>query len=382
MRLALILVAGFILAAAIAQNYTVTVTLAGTGTGTVQSVGSNAISCPGTCSLQGPDGTGPTLVAMAAAGSVFSGWQVTGTEFPCSTSPTCSIEIYRSNVAVTATFNATGPNRNLSVTVAGSGSVSSSPVGINSCANSCTAQFPQNSSVTLTAIPAAGFSFQGWSGACTGAGVCALTMDTNKSITAIFVTSVTLTVIVNGPGSVQSSLNQINCPTLCSATFPTGATLFLFAYPSTTPPSLFNNWSNGPCSGSGACQVTLTGNLSVTANFVARNQVQTQLMFFRNYFVTGDYVVGGVGLEGQTEGTFTVNGVPAEADILAAYLYWQAIGAAPTISFRSYKTTDTQIGSAMAACENPNTPSTYITYRADVLKNHPLTGTKPQYGID
>src|SRR6185503_7202756 len=75
-----------------------------------------------------------------------------------------------------------------------------------------------------------------------------------------------------------------------------------------------------------------------------RTDPQDALRFFRNYFVTGDYVVGGVGLrtidgtaddqDGLADGfaTRTIhvsevngNGVPADANILAAFLYWQTV---------------------------------------------------------
>jgi Bacterial Ig domain len=59
------------------------------------------------------------------------------------------------------------------------------------------------------------------------------------------------------------------------------------------------------------------------------------LKFFKNYFVTGDYVVAGVGLRGLggqngspagiATGTLTVNGVPTDAEIVAAFLYWQVV---------------------------------------------------------
>jgi hypothetical protein len=49
--------------------------------------------------------------------------------------------------------------------------------------------------------------------------------------------------------------------------------------------------------------------------------------FFKNYFVTGDYVVGGVGLRGSggTAQSIVVNGVPANADVLGMFLYWQTV---------------------------------------------------------
>jgi len=54
------------------------------------------------------------------------------------------------------------------------------------------------------------------------------------------------------------------------------------------------------------------------------------LKFFKNYFVTGDYVVGGVGLWGRgvkgiASGSIAISGVPADAEILSAFLYWQVV---------------------------------------------------------
>ena len=40
--------------------------------------------------------------------------------------------------------------------------------------------------VDVTATPAAGYAFSSWSGACSGAGACAVTMDADKSVTANF----------------------------------------------------------------------------------------------------------------------------------------------------------------------------------------------------
>jgi endoglucanase len=40
--------------------------------------------------------------------------------------------------------------------------------------------------VTLTAIPDAGSTFQGWSGACAGSGTCTLDMTQSREVTATF----------------------------------------------------------------------------------------------------------------------------------------------------------------------------------------------------
>lgn len=68
----------------------------------------------------------------------------------------------------------------------GSGTVISSPTGIN-CGADCTAPYNSGTLVTLTATPASGSIFTGWSGGvCSGTGSCTVTMDTAKSVTATF----------------------------------------------------------------------------------------------------------------------------------------------------------------------------------------------------
>lgn len=67
----------------------------------------------------------------------------------------------------------------------GSGTVTSSPAGIN-CGATCLVGFANGTSVTLTATPATGSVFGGWSGACSGTGSCVVSMSTNKTVTATF----------------------------------------------------------------------------------------------------------------------------------------------------------------------------------------------------
>src|SRR5258708_3445389 len=79
----------------------------------------------------------------------------------------------------------------------------------------------------------------------------------------------------------------------------------------------------------------------------AHSGVAQSLNFFKNYFVTGDYVVGGVGLRGLGDGSgFTkptpitipdknsvgATGVPVGADIVGAFLYWQTVEKAQSAS--------------------------------------------------
>ena len=67
----------------------------------------------------------------------------------------------------------------------GSGTISSSPAGIN-CGATCSAQFAGGTQVTLTATPVGNSKFVGWSGACSGTGTCSVTMTAARSVTATF----------------------------------------------------------------------------------------------------------------------------------------------------------------------------------------------------
>ncbi len=66
---------------------------------------------------------------------------------------------------------------------AGTGTVTSNPAGID-CRATCNGQFPQGSTVNLTAAPDSGSVFAGWSGDCVGTGLCSLIQ--NATVTATF----------------------------------------------------------------------------------------------------------------------------------------------------------------------------------------------------
>jgi uncharacterized delta-60 repeat protein len=66
----------------------------------------------------------------------------------------------------------------------GTGAVTSNPAGID-CGEACSGDFEVDT-VTLTALPAAGSVFVGWSGACTGTIPCTVTLNADQSVTATF----------------------------------------------------------------------------------------------------------------------------------------------------------------------------------------------------
>jgi len=73
----------------------------------------------------------------------------------------------------------------VSTSTTGSGTITSSPAGIN-CGATCSYTFPGATVVTLTATPAPQSVFTGWSGGCSGFGACFVTMSSAEPVIANF----------------------------------------------------------------------------------------------------------------------------------------------------------------------------------------------------
>ncbi|MES2884543.1 MAG: DUF4394 domain-containing protein [Pseudomonadota bacterium] len=244
---------------------TVTAVLSGNSMGTVTSnpAGINCTPTAGSdCSEAYRQGGMVTLTATPAnANNLFTGWS--GNAAGCGTTRTCTLMLTGSTISAVATFQPI--NRALSVSTSGTGTVTSSPAGIN-CGADCGENYQQGSMISLTAAPGAGFSFQGWGGTCSGSASCVVTMDADKTVTAAFVTSnVTLTVNKLGNGTVTSSPAGINCGSDCTESYARGATVTLTAAAGAT--DTFQGWSGGGCSGTGTCTPALNGDVTVTASF-------------------------------------------------------------------------------------------------------------------
>jgi hypothetical protein len=252
-----------------ASAETLTVTLAGTGSGTVTD-GTGAINCPTTCTANFPSGTQITLTAFPDDGSTFTGWSGANS---CEGTGTCTFTI-TANTPVTANFSS---STNFALTVSetgtGTGTVTSAPTGI-SCPTTCSANFASGTSATLTAVAAEGSTFAGWSGSgCSGTGTCVVTVTATTPVTATFNTTnnfaLTVSEIGTGSGTVMSAPAGIVCPTTCSANFASGTSVTLTAV--AAEGSTFAGWTGGGCSGSGTCVVTVTAATPVTATFNSGN---------------------------------------------------------------------------------------------------------------
>jgi hypothetical protein len=152
------------------------------------SVSSNpaGISCAGDCSESYASGTSVTLTATAATNYTFSGWS--GSGISCPGTGTCTVSMSAART-VTATFSQNqASSYPLTVTLAGSGTVTSNPGGIN-CGGDCSETYATGTSVVLTAAAANNYTFSGWSGSgisCPGTGTCTVPMSAARTVIASF----------------------------------------------------------------------------------------------------------------------------------------------------------------------------------------------------
>jgi hypothetical protein len=251
--------------------YTLAVSLAGTGTGSVTSSPAG-ITCGATCSMTAASGSSISLAATPASGQVFSGWSGA-----CSGTGSCSVTL-SANQSVTATFSpAPPPSYAITVGLAGTGSgtVTSGDGTIN-CGTLCSASYASGTNVTLDTTPATGSAFAGWSSAyCSGTAPCTIPVSSPQSVMANFTSVQPLFVTVNGVGSITSSPPGIDCPSQCAANFNQDTSVTLTA----VPPSgySFTGWS-GACTGTGSCVVTMSASQSVAADFTT-NQYSSAAPF-------------------------------------------------------------------------------------------------------
>ena len=127
--------------------FPLTVTVAGTGGGTVTSSPSG-ITCPGTCTANFTSGTPVTLTETPAAGSSFAGWSGA-----CTGTGSCAVTM-SSSKAVTATFNlSSGPAVALSPTSLSFGTVA---IGTTSTGKTVTLKNTGSASLTISGITITG----------------------------------------------------------------------------------------------------------------------------------------------------------------------------------------------------------------------------------
>ena len=158
------------------------------GNGTITSNDGN-ITCGDTCMYTFFGGTTVTLSATASEGSSFIGWKPDA--LACTGTDPCTVTV---NKAKTVQGVFVGDYALKVVNKSkkgGTGTVTSTPIGINCTTGSttdCTALYGYVESVTLSASADIGSVFVGWSPAklCPGVDVCVLPMDKKRTLKAVF----------------------------------------------------------------------------------------------------------------------------------------------------------------------------------------------------
>jgi len=185
------------------------------------------------------------LAAIPSSGYLFNGWSgdLTGFKNP-------DTLVMNANKSVTGNFVKSGPFT-VTVTSVGSGTVTLNPPGD---------VYAGGTVVTLTATPAPGFKFIGWSGGLTGTNNPASLMLTgNKTITATFKAVYNLTVNVVGLGTVA-----LNPP---SGPYEVGKVVTLT--PQSGAGHQFVEWSGDLSGVTNPANITMNANKQVTATFTA-----------------------------------------------------------------------------------------------------------------
>lgn len=153
----------------------------------------SSVSCPSTGLCAVTDVAGKVFVSTEPTGGA-SAWVATKIDSPngqnslqsvsCPSSGFCEA-IDRSGFVMAGVGNAQH-SLNVVKDGSGAGAVTSSPAGI-SCGATCSHTYEGGTAISLTATPASGSVFTGWSGAgCSGTGSCLVTLNADTTVTATF----------------------------------------------------------------------------------------------------------------------------------------------------------------------------------------------------
>jgi uncharacterized repeat protein (TIGR02543 family) len=185
-----------------------------------------------------------TLTAVPDPGWTFANWSgdLTGSTNPDQITIT-------GDMSVTANF--TQDQYTLTASTIGNGTVTADPNQ---------ALYTYGQIVTLTAVPDPNWAFDFWSGDLSGStNPEQITITGDMSVTANFTDQYTLALNTTGNGTVTADPNQ--------PTYTYGQIVTLTAIPD--PNWAFDSWSGDLSGSNNPDQITITGNMSVTANFVA-----------------------------------------------------------------------------------------------------------------
>ena len=160
-------------------SQSLSVTLAGKTAGASVTSDAPGIDCPQTCASTWDGGETVTLAANPGVDARVVTWTgaCTGEEGSCEV----TMDQARSATVVFGPLDYTGR-----VTVTGRGKVTNPDTGL-SCTKSCTRRFDADESYDFRAVPAKGWTFAGWKGACRGRALtCSVRFDADRALQATF----------------------------------------------------------------------------------------------------------------------------------------------------------------------------------------------------
>ena len=200
---------------------------------------------------------------------------------------------------------------------AGTGTVTSSPAGVN-CGTTCAASYASGTAVTLTATPLSGSTFAGWSGACVGTGSCIVTMTAARNVTATF-TSVPVTgpVSINAGGAATGTWSA-------DASFTGGST-----YSVTT--AIDTSQLSGTIPPQAVLQTERYGEFTYTLGGLTPGNAHAVTLYFAEVYWTA---------AGQRTFNVAVNG----STVLTAFDIFAAAGGAAKAISRTFNTTASASG--------------------------------------
>ncbi|CAL2094886.1 InlB B-repeat-containing protein [Tenacibaculum sp. 190524A05c] len=194
------------------------------------------------------NGTSVVLTATPASGYQFDGWSgdATGTTNPLTI-------VMNEDKTIAPMFSLIPVQYTLTIN-ASNGTVSTNP-------NATGGTYDDGTSVELTATPASGYQFDGWSGDATGTtNPLTITMDADKTVTAMFSKIQRRLTINASNGTVSTNPN----PT--GGTYDDGTSVVLTAIPATSGYQ-FDGWSGDATGTTNPLTIVMDSDKTVTAMF-------------------------------------------------------------------------------------------------------------------
>jgi hypothetical protein len=187
------------------NNYVLSVTKAGTGTGEVTAIPGMLLWTGTTGTTSYPYNTSVVLIPQVNAGSTFAGW--TGCDSVSGNQCNAAMNAARS---ITATFTFNVYTLKVTKTGTGRGNVIPGMGTLLWSESTGSAVYDWNTQVSLTAEPLTGSTFTGWSGeGCAGTGTCTATMTAARNVTAAFTRNIYAVTASAGAGGTITPASRL-----------------------------------------------------------------------------------------------------------------------------------------------------------------------------